>query len=216
MRLLQYINENTIELGDVFSRIEKECAPFLKEWRSSYNSALPIRYSESLTGKPFGKARVRKRREPSDTPKNVHRMLDDLFLKYHGWKARSEGLFCLGRWLNSQEKSSSDHFYIFPIGDYKYLCSTDIKDLYVVLGNIAYDNFHRSNIRELSTNINKDPELYKNFYDILEGMVRYSYKDDDLAGALKSKAEVMFKCDNYWYISTIFKDKIIKFMKEGK
>lgn len=202
MRLINYINENG-QVESAFSKIKDDCAPFLKDWKASGVKFLPIRYSESLSEKTFGKTRVRKRREPTDTPKVVHIMLDNLFLKYHGWKARGQGLFCIGRSLPRPLPPRSDHFYVFPIDNYGFTYSPDIQDLYLKLSHIAYD-FGYSNIRELYPNLAKDKELYKNFYSVLEGKVRHSYKSNDLGLALSSRCEIMFNCDNYWYVNEIF------------
>jgi hypothetical protein len=62
-------------------------------------------------------------------PDELHDYLDEQFKKKFGWKARSEGVFC----VRSKQIAYNygNPYSVFPIGNYKYIYSNKIHDLYV-------------------------------------------------------------------------------------
>ena len=162
---------------EIVTVLKKDCSKFLKEargvfWRGSRTGTLDPRQHDIMKLSP------RTDRQPRNTPKKVHDALDRYFLDEYGWKARSEGVFAT---------RSGDHagvygprWMIFPIGNYKYVWSRDIVDLFdEVLDLGALD--------------------YEEIFDIMDEFVYSKY---DLADS--GDSEVMFKCKNYYLINNIY------------
>jgi hypothetical protein len=144
MRLQQYISEENKNIDKIWHNLSKDCKPFLKEMNKSIPSgdknALFYRGYDSFRSGAIGlqKKKPRTNRQPKDTPRIVHKILDDAFYRVFKWSVRSEGLF------TTSQTSYADNYgtltIFFPIGNYKYVWSSKIKDLYYYIGegNIDY------------------------------------------------------------------------------
>ena len=132
MRLRQHLTEYTYT-GDVpdWSPIVKDCKPFIKQLKGAHNLLLR---GSNKQNPGIMKLKPRKDRHPMSTPYAIHDMLDGFFKDRFGWNARSEGVFCTGN-------LSTALFYagvngvnsVWPIGNFKYLWSPDISDLFSTL-----------------------------------------------------------------------------------
>ncbi|MFW6129888.1 MAG: hypothetical protein ACOC56_01815, partial [Atribacterota bacterium] len=139
-------------------------------------------------GKVF-KIKPRTNRIPRNTSLLVHDILDEKFKKKFGWKARSEGVFVVGNASEAGTYSMGEVFLFFPAGNYKYIWSPTINDLYL------YSDF-----------IITMPEK---FDKILE-----SYTDKDLKKYMNNQTfyckEIMFKCNEYYLVHVDFADLVLK------
>lgn len=114
-------------------------------------------------------------RKPLNMHPNVQRLLDDIFLKKFGWKARSSGVFASG---NKHGVAGYGTVYeIYPTDGYKFLWSPKVGDLYEA---VFWDEYGYVDT--------DDP-------DFVEKM--NSYKDKNLIDAIMSEHEVMIQCDRY-------------------
>jgi len=128
MRLLEYNQKLANEYTEIINAIYRDCRPFIKELTKGKHNG-DLLYSGRRKGGDIIKSTVRNNRTPMDTPLKYHRMLDKLFKKEVGFNARSNAIFCTGS-VSQALDYSSKVYIIFPIGQYKYAWSPEIKDLY--------------------------------------------------------------------------------------
>jgi len=138
----------------------------------------------------------RKDRTPIDTPKEIHKKLDELFKKEFGWKARSEGVFVTGS--RSQAGMYGDPHIVLPIGKFKYVWSPSIPDLTVYLERDVHVLMRIHGKEEIIM----EPEEYNK---ILKNTVN-KYKSTDFENAILSRNEIIIKCDRYYLINENFLD----------
>lgn len=121
-------------------KVEKSCAPFLKELRRCSKENLLLR---GIGGKYSDKILHVKTLKGTRTPKDMdHRLseyIDDLFFKKFHLRPRSEGFFGAGGF--STVKSYGYVHIIFPVGQYEYLWSPDVRDLYSDFQDDATSNW---------------------------------------------------------------------------
>ncbi|KFZ25794.1 MAG: hypothetical protein KQ78_01999 [Candidatus Izimaplasma bacterium HR2] len=117
--------------------IEKNCKPFLKELKKNNPTQALLLRGEQQRGK-FITTTPRTDRRPKDTPYEWHVTFDEYFNNEFGWNARSEGLFCTGRYDTASGYGDSVYI-IFPIGRYKYIWSENISDLYTKIEDGGYE-----------------------------------------------------------------------------
>jgi hypothetical protein len=135
MKLIKFLNEK-IELdtiNDIGKLIRKDCKKYINEvvksnivlYRGMFDST-PSRGKSIHDG--FFRIKTRKNREPADTPIEIHNYINNQFKKNFGWNVRSEGVFVVKNKRISWNYGTA--FIFFPIGDYKYIYSNKIYDLY--------------------------------------------------------------------------------------
>ena len=129
MRFKHYINERGTELpfNIIIKELYDKCYPFIKEINKQQIKGFIFSGRENDVIKYTGK--VRKNRNPKDSPIKTHNILDKLFKKKFGWKARSNAIFCTGN-IHTAAAYGKNVYMIFPIGKYKFLWSPEIDDLY--------------------------------------------------------------------------------------
>lgn len=145
MKFKKFINEN-IRVGsttykkedvdsflEMWSKLEKSCKNFLREIKTRNREAkLLLRGSSSARNWEI--RNVRKDRVPKDMEYAWHNAFDEVFYNEYDFRARSEGLFCTGR-FSTADGYGTEVFIIFPIGRYKYLWSDSIDDLYSMVND---------------------------------------------------------------------------------
>lgn len=196
MRLLQYINEaatliNTAE--EIVERIKSECQPFLKEvqGRRAYRGI-----QKSNPAANYMKKEVRTDRQPLTSTRDQHDFIDGELYKKFGWHPRSEAMFVFGAPTNFQLSVYGSIFMVFPIGQYKYVWSPDIRDLYQDL-----------------------PVDRKSYMQQWAERMIPTYKDTGLKTALTMKDyEVMIGCKEYYAVRLLpdepYKTKDMPVLKE--
>lgn len=186
MKLLDLFEEDTNEIKEL---IERDCAFFLKE--SGMRGLLGrgvMNISDSSGGEvifatpagtagelPYWKKSVRKDRRPKDMDLKFHKGIDDWFQKEVGFRARSEAMFCFGQ---DARKSVLSQYgtpcVVFPIGEFKYVWSAKVPDLYSMLQGAD------------------------DLDDAIDYLGRAVYIDEHLDVAVMLSKEIMIKCDNYY------------------
>jgi hypothetical protein len=189
MRLLNYINENSISVEEAVEMIKDDCAPYFKLAQASK----PLyRGTEKLIA-DIATIFPRKDRKPKDIPREFHDYLDKELQKKFGWKPRSEGVFATSDILQAEAYGKS--YLFFPIGDFKFIWSPDIRDLYIEMANILEDGRTRPG-EDPWTNVDKE-YLRK---DLL--MFISTYINKNLKEAINSWHEMIFKCASYYLVNT--------------
>lgn len=155
MKFLKYINEDN--LSYIKKELKDNCQPFLKEIsKHKGKQDREFLFSGRKNKSPdWFEGYVRSNRNPKDTPLEVHKLLDKLFHKKFGVKARSNALFCTNEYLATLQYGNP--YYIFPIGKYKTIWSPDISDLYLYLKRLvgfnAINDWHELSKEEREANL---------------------------------------------------------------
>lgn len=201
MYLRKFLSEETKE--EVREILQKDCTKYLKE----VGFGQKLYRGTKRKVKDITKFKPRQERKPRDTPLEVHKYLDKLFSQKFGWKARSSGVFvCADKRV---VKIYGTPYVFFPIGNYKYLWSPEVRDLTTELDRIIVDyeyDFRPSaaDSQEL-TNL-KDPDIkWKDVLGNIEVIKELkqlvlSYKENKILTAQDKDTEIMFSCLEYYLV----------------
>jgi len=162
--------------------IKRDCQPFLDAIKHKPLIKFPLyRGINKAMGEYFIKSNVRlDNRKPMDISPEMHNKINEYFIKEYGDPFRN-AIFCTGNQHNAQQYG--DPYYIFPIGDFKFIWSFKIHDLYPQLK------------REINNQeVFSDKELI-NFLDFA------NYQPDRLTAAADSGHEIMIRCKEYYAIN---------------
>ena len=181
MRLIKHLNEQmgSVDISDELSLIKHDCQPFIRQAKPCRSIA--VRSATQFMSTNFIKKKTRKDRKPLSTPVNVHEMLDKMFADRFGWWVRSAGVFTYGA-----EGFLYSH-YFFPIGNFQFVYSPRVKDLYDWLIRLKHD-------LKIGWNEIKPIDL---------SYIMTTYTNKNLCAGLKGgKAEVVFRCKEYYLLRT--------------
>jgi hypothetical protein len=163
--------------------------------------------------------RPRKNRKSRDTPKIIHELADKEFENSFGWKVRSNGVFAISdpKYIDIINNENLYNYLFFPIGNYKFVCSIQVKDFY---NEVSAEISHYSNILKVKDisdfkhviNLNDDT---KSTLEHIVGYLVRLYSDRNLSRAILSEHEVAFKCKSYYLVDQVFKDEIKKGLLQG-
>lgn len=111
--------------------VEEHCQPYIRENPDFETNRL---YRGMKTPNTIASINtIRKDRLPKDTARKVQEELDAEFIA-QGFKAiRSNSMFCLGESYNAEEYG--EVHVVYPIGNFEYTWSPEIRDLTVALYN---------------------------------------------------------------------------------
>lgn len=170
--------------------IVRDCKPFLEQWTTTpmwrgmqrlapHKSEIQI--GDSPVNVSWMKKSVRSDRIPRNSWFQASEYVDDYFHEKIGWKPRSEGLFVTGSYSRADQYGLV--YMIFPIGQFNFLWSPNINDLYYVL-----------------------PEPHDVKLDDLFGYVNHilddaKFQTTDLNSAIDHGVEITIHCKNYYAIS---------------
>lgn len=189
MRFNRFNEETEAELAvydELIPQIKKKCQPWIHEC----GGGMLLRGSWVLgrkgnEAKPWVIVNTRTDRKPTDTPKYLHDIVDDVFEEEWGYRARSESVFCTSDWQTIMKKYGPSGIVI-PIGTFDFLWSKKINDLWEdYLSEIESGMSHLQDWQIKDHIENTLPELYTS---------------RDLHAAIKSGHEVMIKCKQYYFI----------------
>lgn len=193
MRLKTYINEeSTLNIQDIVDNIKKKCAPYFKKAGPTGDFLYRGVRSSSLSDKRLvHKVKPRTDRRPLDTDKSLHALLDELFLKHKGWKARSEGVFLTSN--RSTARAYGKVFVMFPIGSFKFLYNPDIVDL---TNYLNASNIHSAS--DAQNVFNDHPNAVEDMLKVIKG-----YTNKNLSAGTNKDVEVMIKCKEYFLVDPV-------------
>lgn len=188
----QFLNED--EAITFRELIERDCKPFLREskqhgllYRGVEERGIPI--DTALSIRPgvdtarandliYWEKAVRKDRKPKDTRLLQHNVLDGWFKKKFGFGARSEAMFCLGETGKTLLRQYGVPCVVFPIGEFQYVWSPIVKDLY--------------------NDVGQDQKMLQDTDALVDYLEDAKYIDSHLHKAVNMKNEIMVKCDRYY------------------
>lgn len=120
--------DNASDEENLIRLIYKNCQPYLKQALKDKRYPLFIFSGRNYKGDWF-KGKVRTDRRPTDTNLELHNDLNKEFVKKFGYPVRSASIFCSGD--QGVAESYGDSYFIFPIGNFKFVWSPDISDLFL-------------------------------------------------------------------------------------
>jgi hypothetical protein len=185
MKLLRFLTEGRPptpeEIEETVKVISNNCKPFLKEIKPI---GAPLqRGIKSTIIDTYIRRKSRKNRKPKDMELKWHKELDELFLEKFGWRARSGGVF-----TQVSPKFYSNPYLFFPAGNYKYVWSPKIQDLFREVDSFL-----------LSTG--EEPPSRK--ANIWAQKIISTYISTGLSKAMKTNNEITFKCDAYYLVNRL-------------
>ena len=185
MRLENYLAEEYLEPNeeDDFRNFVKTIKSNCKKWLQATDYRPLYRGNRDMI--KFGVKKVRKSRKAVDMDRANQQQLDKLFKKKFGWSPRSEGMFCV-----PDESIASTYGrlgLVFVPGNFKYIWSPEVQDLYGRLRTI-HDKL----------GMEKGDLIPEEESQKLVDM----FQDTKLSFALSFPySEIMVKCDKYYYIN---------------
>jgi hypothetical protein len=206
MRLQTYINEE-YEVDHVIKVLQRDCKKFI-DFIRLYKPTPFVYRGVTRANDDYTTKTTRTNRKPVDTPKYTHDILDELFYDKFGWKPRSEGVFTWTKEVQGYGKMN----LFFPIGDFKFVWSPKVKDLYVDLNNltkeIAKINSKYIMINEPEKKIEEEKLLYKN------KLVDTYVQNKNYTQAFNKRREIVWKCKGYHLVNIdYFEQHKDKFME---
>jgi len=113
-----------------------------------------------------------------------HKVVDDFLHDKLGIRGRSQAMFCIGQSEKGTQKASQfgTPYIVFPIGDFKYVWSPEVFDIF---GQLHYKS--------------EDPEEQKK--EIETWLKGKKYRTTGLDQAVKSANEIMIDCETYYVFS---------------
>ena len=186
---MQQYSFNDIE--DLIEFIQSECGPYLSQTeRQMYRGIRPLGADVVVTHQQKG-------RSPTDTSNDIHEIVDQAFLAKFGHQFRSDVLFGTGYQANAEDYGSVLSI-IIPIGNFEFLWSAKVPDMYDVTSTL--DNAQHS----------MDDEEFKK--GIIQFIDSSEYQMTDLNSALKSHNEIMLNCPRGYITLT---EANVRFFSDG-
>ena len=181
-------------VDQVANYIRKNCWQWVREMGKNFF------YRGLKKDLKFAEITPRTDRVPTDLPPAFSRAIDAWFHSKFGWYPRSTGVFCTPR------KDTAEYYgypFIFlPVGQYKYIWSNDVHDLYSSLMHTesifsdGYFSKNKDRIERLELKHFKDTEDQdvnkEELYDILDS-IRYTNR----GAARNDMNEMMVQCSKY-------------------
>jgi len=140
MRYKQYLNESNkiTDFQTILEILWNKCNPFLKDLLQNGFTG-DFLYSGRNDYKKVFIKKVRDNRYPMDTNYDIHQLYDEEFLNSFGFRARSNAIFCIGN-VDTANGYGNKVYMIFPMGNYRFVYSEDISDLYIFSKNRYSDD----------------------------------------------------------------------------
>jgi len=162
-------------------KIQANCQPYFNE--VGFDTAMTGLYRGMHISEPYILKSTRlKNREPLGMDPDTKNDVNDYFSDNFGAPFR-DAVFCTG------DKIIADNFghpfVIFPKGNFKYFWSPDVFDLNTTISRFYFNSEGQVNPQVI-------PEL-------IPGIIT-SYTTQDLDSAIKSKNEIMIRCNKYYAI----------------
>jgi len=209
MKSTEFITENGIydiqdkwHLDDWFVnfiiKIKNKCQPYLQE--VGIEDSLKL-YRGIQSYEPVLTKQIRlgldpeDERDPRGMSKEEKEMVNDYFMKEFGEPYR-DSMLCTGDLMATKEFGES--YVVFPIGDFTFLWSKDVRDLNRSMNKLIV-NAERG----------EDPQYVP---DLIPN--RATYQDTELLTGIRSDNEIMIRASGYYAISYKYKLNDYRAIKE--
>jgi len=200
MKSTEFITEGVSNamLETLAGIIKRDCQPYLQEAKPFDPYKQLMRGMGKATKNFIDNKSIRlDERTPKDIPKQLHDKINQYFNQKFGGSFRN-ALFATGDYI--QAENYGNVYYIFPIGDFKYLYNPDIEDLF-----INYDEYRPwfkpgtgPGPEELER---LKQEAMQEFFD--EEIDVNGWYNTNLQAGIQSGMEVMIRAKGYHAISEL-------------
>lgn len=164
--------------------IKRDCGPWLKHvGKHLVYRGFVFRPRTKTSIEDVFLCQVRKDRRPKDSSKELHDLVNEYLFKHSGIHYRSEAVF-VGALDMAQEYGSP--FAIFPIGDFHYAWSKDIKDPWAENEDDTTQEQREENLAKLKKKLESRDDVY--------------IYDKGIDEALRLNHEIMISCNSYYAI----------------
>lgn len=165
------------ECADYFHEMKGKIRGFNQLWRGT---------TDVSANTPMEMLKAYKNRQPANTAPIVHAMLNAWFVEKVGWPARN-GVFATGLSSIASQYAGerNQDFAFFPVGNFEYVWSASIGDLYADLDLEIFD----------STDSYFDPENDENL--LRTNLNQFKWNTTGLDHVVGKNIEVMFNCEEY-------------------
>lgn len=185
MKIKTLLENNNLTVDESVDYINKNCQPFINQIKQMKSPKFVFRGINGVTA-PIIKI-PRLNRQPMHTPKVVQEEIDDYFEMLTGIRFRQRGVFCTGSAIFARQYGRP--CYVFPKGDFKFLWSPKVRDLYSTLrqdADIVSGEEYSSALK-----------LAKMIDNVKQVLPQYHYMDDEFEAAVHSNYEIMIYCAEY-------------------
>jgi hypothetical protein len=209
----QFLLEDNLptDAAEIAALIKRDCASFLSKskFRSSNQSTWLWRGTNDFVKNAFNMHTVRESRMPTDISRNLHYAIDNALKNLTGYNFRSGQIIFASGDANQAATYARDKYpsIIFPIGDFDFCWSKDVKDAYDFFDNRG-EPFGESEIRRalgLNPNRGGDHLDRKEWAELVSKFIEGGYSNyvfnKDLDTAIKSNVEIMIKCKSYYSLT---------------
>lgn len=180
------LTEAALDLRQVTSTLLTDCKPFL-EMGGMTQPLLRGMSIFDLTDS-MKAVRVRKDRQPKDSPVVVHKLADQFFEQNFGVRYRSESVFCTGN-VGMADGYGTYVKAIFPIGYFNYCWSPKVADMFDSMPYSVID----------AAVLEDKPDAVTTWLERRE--YRQNKGPADFINALQSGNEIMIDCDLYYTVT---------------
>lgn len=199
----QFLGE--AELLDAKEFFHRECKPFISQaqgagvfFRGTVRKPPTLARVKLPSGREVNVCitTIRKDRRPMDMPHNIHYAVDEWMQEKFGIAGRSGSAFVVGGEQGMKDAASYGTLYaVIPQGDFKFLWSPNVKDLF----DLYLHGAETIPIKEMPQDGRGAAMV-----TILEGK---GYKTTDLPAAIASTKEVMVECEHLLLIKLSGEDE---------
>lgn len=242
MKFQQYINEEkNIPKKEILPLIKKNCSTYIQEMKKVKGTVNLYRGTSHIFNDMIYKT-VRSNRLPKDMKIKAHNRFNIEFKKKFGIKARSETLIASPSSPQAQAYGSFTHM-VMPIGNFKFIYSEQIYDLYSDIGIFLPDFLSQVQTSYLEMffmgDDDEDPEKWlkyklnhgyisqesydsikekkENYINNIINDIMKTYKMTSSLRQLRGVGEVMINCKEYYLISQdVYFDLIIDALRKGE
>jgi hypothetical protein len=220
MKFKQFLNEEIPEVfrndsdayAEMIASLKRDCQQAIQLYDIEQQKMLyrGVNWkSETTRDRDFFKRNRRLDRKPLSTSWVSHTILDRVFDKVFGWKARSQGVFASCDIADARYYGGGAErvYYFFPCDNWTYLWSPIVKDSveldvagFNVKGTQVFDGIQVVYADNIET-FGKHPKADKKWENDMVPVIKKIYKDNDIDEYFKrKKTEIMINCDSYYMI----------------
>jgi hypothetical protein len=225
MKFNEYINEDNQQIPEINRILQKIKDNVDKKFITELKNSGKFLYRGiPKNTKNIHKIKPRIDRKPKDMQQIHHDSFNEEFKKKFGWNVRSEGVFVSSNL--AEIKQYGETYLFFPIGEYKFVWSPKIEDLFSYITDELIDSsftfkelynydpdYALDHYMDIKSYYNKKSEKERqkikddfgkiiliDYYDDIKKIVN-TYKNNNLYDAILSANEVAFKCNLYYLVS---------------
>jgi len=183
--VLIFESDKTNEYYQIARYINEMCQPYLTEIDFSPEHNILFRGMKKVP-EIISVEKTRKDRRPTATPQAIHELSDNYFYEKFGIKPRSEGTFATRSY--GQAKGFGVPAVIFPVGEFKYVWSPKVADMYGIWRQVQFEQITRLYSE------GKKGAAQDIVNQILDAR---GFRTDGLPLAMSNQVEISIICDEY-------------------